>query len=241
MKKGIKNQREKKDKKYRLDDTTPFAIREAFNQLRTNIMYTPNDREGCPAYGITAAGVGVGKSTISSNLAISFAQTGKKVLLVDADMRRPVQQKIFEYKGTLTGLSELLTGIEADDAKAVLSPSENLYLITSGCIPPNPSELLHSKRFAEYMEKWRKEYDIIFIDLPPVDVVTDPIAVVNEVNGYIFVIRSNVSDSVSVTKAIEMIETVGGNITGVVLNGTHRKGVGYKYKYNYNYEYSSKK
>lgn len=234
MKKKKMSKRVKTEKKYRLDDTTPFAIRESFNQLRTNIMYMPNDKDGCPVYGITAAGVGVGKSTISSNLSISFAQAGKKVLLIEADMRRPVQPKIFGYRGTNAGLSELLTGIESDDTGVILSPEENLYLITSGCIPPNPSELLHSKRFSQYMDKWKQEYDIIFLDLPPVDAVTDPLAVAHNVNGYIFVIMSGVSSSVCVNKAIGMIEAVGGNIAGVVLNGTRRKSINYKDHYSDN-------
>ena len=131
MKNNLKAPQGRSKKVRRLDNDTPFAIREAFNQLRTNLMYTSNDQEGCPAYGITSAEISVGKSTVSANIAISFSQLGKKVLVVDADMRRPAQHRIFGYNKKQAGLSELLTGIETDDKKVLSNPADNLYLITS--------------------------------------------------------------------------------------------------------------
>ena len=227
----------------RLDETTPFAIRESFNQLRTNIMYTPNDEEGCPVYGITSAEMGVGKSTVSSNLAISFSQIGKKVLLIDADMRRPSQHKFFDYEKKQAGLSELLTGIAQNDSAVICTPREGINVITSGCIPPNPSELLLSKKFGEYMSEWKQRYDIIFIDLPPVGIVSDPLTIAQKLNGYIFIAMANVSDSHHVNKAINSIQQVGGKITGLVVNASSRKSegrrtYGYKYGYRYGYRYS---
>ena len=237
MKNNLKAPQGRSKKVRRLDNDTPFAIREAFNQLRTNLMYTSNDQEGCPAYGITSAEISVGKSTVSANIAISFSQLGKKVLVVDADMRRPAQHRIFGYNKKQAGLSELLTGIETDDKKVLSNPADNLYLITSGCIPPNPSELLLSKRFGEFVSKWKQEYDIIFIDLPPVGVVTDPIIVAKNINGYVFVTLANFSDAIRVNRAIEAIENVGGKITGIVVNGNSRKGAAYSSKRNH-YKYS---
>ena len=243
MKKNIKDMRNKSKEMRRLDNNTPFAIKEAFNQLRTNLMYTSNDKDGCPVYGITAVEVGVGKSTVCANISISFSQIGKKVLIIDGDMRRPVQHKIFAYDKKHIGLSDLLAGIEGSDENALICPSENLYIIPSGCIPPNPSELLLNKRFSEYMEKWKQEYDIIFIDLPPIGVVSDPLTIAKDMNGYVFITLANYSDSVRVTKSMETIESVGGNITGVVINGSNRKSATYTYKknrYKYSYYYAEK-
>ena len=123
-----------------LDDNTPFAIKESFNHLRTNILYTTKDITQCPVYAITSSGESAGKSTIIANLAISFAQVPKKVLLIDADMRCPVQNQIFKFPKESIGLSELLSGIEKDPKKAIIhSNYPNLDILGSGHIPPNPS------------------------------------------------------------------------------------------------------
>ncbi len=235
----------------RLNESTPFAIKESFNQLRTNIMYTPNNSTGCPIYGITSAEMYVGKSTISANLAISFSQIGKKVLLIDGDMRRPSQHRIFEYDKSQAGFSELLAGIEKNDKDVICNPCPNLYLLTSGAIPPNPSELLLSKKFEEYINRWKDEYDIIFIDFPPAGIVTDPVTVSSHLNGFIFVAMANRSNAVRVTSAIDSIKAVDGKITGLVLNATNSKATGkygsgkygyrYSYRYSYQYGYSSDK
>ncbi len=215
-----------------INDNTPFAIKESYNQLRTNLMYTAKDDNGCPVYAITSAEASAGKSTIISNLAISFAQLGKKVLLVDADMRRPVQYKNFGYPKKQYGLSELLSSIIKDDAEVICSPGEGLFLITGGFIPTNPSELIHSKRFQALIEKWRGEYDIVFIDLPPVGVVSDPLSISKFVDGYIIVTMANKSNAKRVNAAVETLRQVGAKILGMVINGTSLKGDGYG-KYNY--------
>ncbi len=241
MKKNIKR---KVQKKIRLiDDSTPFAIREAFNQLRTNILYSRNDDgNGCPVYGITSAEMSVGKSTISANLAVSFAQLGKKVLIVDADMRRPTQNKIFDLGKTAAGLSELLSQIVESDKDVITAPMTNLSLIPSGTIPPNPSELMLGKRIGELIDKWREEYDIVFIDLPPVGMVTDPLTISEHISGYIVVVTINKSDTKNVNEAINQIKQVDAKIVGMVVNGSSAKGGDYhatKYVYEYDYNYYS--
>ena len=221
-----------------VDETTPFAITEAFDQLRTNIMYTPHDAEGCPVYGVTSAEMSVGKSTITANLALSFAQLGKKVLLVDADMRRPTQHKIFELGKENNGLSELLSEIANDDAALIKRPHENLNIITSGAIPPNPSALMLGKKIGKLINKWKNEYDIVFIDLPPVGMVTDPITISEHISGYVMVATINKSDARHVNDAIDAVEQVGAKIIGLVINGINPKGEGYRYSKNgYKYEY----
>ncbi len=224
-----------------VDETTPFAVKEAFNQLRTNIMYSrTDDRNGCPVYGITSAEMSVGKSTITANLAMSFAQLGKKALIIDADMRRPTQGKMFGLPKDRVGMSELLSQIAETDEGVVCSPVPNLYLVASGSIPPNPSELMLGKRIGELIDKWRQEYDIIFIDLPPVGMVTDPLTISDHISGYLMVITINKSDTKHVNAAIEQLKKVNAKIVGTVINGTHAKGSYYnysKYKYDYNYHY----
>ncbi len=215
-----------------IGDNTPFAIKESYNQLRTNLMYTAKGDNGCPVYAVTSAEASAGKSTIISNLAISFAQLGKRVLLVDADMRRPVQYKNFGYPKKQYGLSELLSSIIEDDKDVICSPGEGLFLITGGFVPTNPSELIHSKRFESLIAKWRGEYDIVFIDLPPVGVVSDPLSISKFIDGYIIVTMANKSNAKRVNAAVEILKQVDAKILGMVINGTSLKGEGYG-KYNY--------
>ncbi len=219
-----------------LNEQTPFAIRESFNQLRTNIMYTHNDNEGCPVYAITSAEMSVGKSTISANIAISFANLGKKVLLIDADMRRPSQHSIFGYNKKQSGLSDLLAGVKNSDTECMNSPVENVTLITSGIIPPNPSELIHSKKFLEFLSKWKNEYDIIFIDCPPVGIVSDPIALADFISGYIIVAMANKSNSIQINSAIRSLKQSRAKIIGLVVNASSLHGEGSKYSKRYGYQ-----
>ena len=233
-----------------LGEQTPFAIRESFNQLRTNIMYTTNDHDGCPVYAITSAEMSVGKSTVSANIAVSFTQLGKKVLLIDADMRRPAQHFTFGYDKKQPGLSDLLAGVKTNDEECMNSPMRGLTVITSGIIPPNPAELMHSKKFVEYMEKWRYEYDIIFVDCPPAGVVADPIALSSIRSGFIIVAMANRSDSNRINATIKLLKMSKAKITGIILNATSLRGEGSKYSrhygykrgyYKYNYYYGYKK
>ena len=213
-----------------LTDNAPFAIREAFNQLRTNLMYTMSgDCNGAPVYGITSTSENAGKSTVIVNLAISFAQLDKKVLLIDGDMRCPVIHKHFSIDAHNVGLSELISGISKDVIVKDIRP--NLDIITSGRIPPNPSELITSPRFAQYIEEWKQSYDIIFIDFPPVGVVTDSIANHTNITGYIFTIRAGQCNAKEITASIETIEQVGAKIVGIVLNDHNIKGSD-RYKHN---------
>ncbi len=233
-----KHRRKSQEKARLIDETTPFAIKEAFNQLRTNIMYSrSDDLDGCPVYGITSADIGAGKSTISANLALSFSQLGKKVLLVDADMRRPTQETMFGGEKNQIGLSELLSHIVESDTEAICAISPTLSLITSGATPPNPSELMLGNKIGELITKWRQEYDIVFIDLPPVGILTDPITISDHINGYIIVVTVNKSEVKSTNDAISQLKQVN-KIVGMVINGAHAKGSDYSqdmYEYGYKY------
>ena len=214
-----------------LGSDTPFAIRESFNHLRTNLMYTFPEQESCPAFGITSVNENVGKSTIIANLAVSFAQIRKRVLLIDGDMRCPTLFRFFDIDAKHAGLSELISGIENDVVISDVAPG--LDLITAGRIPPHPSELLVSNRLKELLAEWKRCYDIIFFDFPPVELITDALSLCQELNGYLFGISSGHNRAKDVTNWIESMEQVGAKIVGVVLNDYNIKGSGTHYRNRY--------
>ncbi len=214
-----------------LDKTTPFAVREAFNQLRTNLLYTVTETDTCPIFAITSVTEASGKSTVISNLALSFAQMGKKVLLVDGDMRCPMIYRFFDMNQKQAGLSELISGISSDVIHKDVRPG--LDLITSGRIPPNPSELLTSQRLKELLADWKTQYDFIFFDFPPIGVVADALTICQSVNGYLFDVRSGYNRAKDVLAIMDDMEQVGAKIVGVVLNDYNIKGSGGHYASRY--------
>lgn len=207
-----------------LDERTPFAVKEAFNLLRTNLMYSAHNNENCPIYGITSDMIGAGKSTVAANLAVSFAQSSKRVLLIDGDLRCPTVHKIFGIEPSEVGMSELISGI-VRDSSSVLCPTmyENLFVAVGGRIPPNPSELIFSEKLVSLLDEWSEQFDIIFIDFPPVGIVSDALAVCKRIDGYIFVIRSGMSESRSIKEALQTMDNVNAKITGIVFNDINVK------------------
>lgn len=230
-------------------EETPFAIKESFKSLRTNLMYTAKN-EKCPVFVVTSANAHAGKSVVISNTAISYAMLGKKVLLLDGDMRRPVIHRIFGKIDNTNGLSGLLTeNNESGDAfknYIVSSSVENLDLIPAGHVPPNPTELLASNKIRNVLEEAKKTYDYIFLDLPPIGEVADAGVLSDCATGYIFVIRAGDTDSRAVEASLEKLSRVNARISGFVLNDIDPKSEGkygykYKNKYRYGYAYGSKK
>lgn len=222
-----------------LDTKTPFAVSEAFNQLRTNLMYATPADVACPIYAITSVKEASGKSTIIANLAISFSMIGKRVLLVDGDMRCPSIYDFFSLEKRQKGLSELISGIETD--VVIKDARPNLDVITSGRIPPNPSELLSAPKLRELLAEWKQTYDVIFFDFPPMGVVSDAVVLADEITGYVFAILSGKDHAKNVTATIDAMEQVGAKILGTVLNDYDLKASGYySYRYKYNYKYRSK-
>ncbi len=222
------------DKK-KLSPSTPFYVTEAFNLLRTNVAYAVGVGKA-PVYGITSAVAGTGKSLILSNLALSFEQLGKRVLLVEADMRLPVFHKIFGTDFNRPGLSELLTGMEADDKNVIYKvEGTGLSVITSGHLPPNPTNLLAQPRMRELVAKWTQEYDIVFFDLPPIGIVADAGVLSDVISGYLIAVRSEVTDLRSVEDTISSLRSVDADIVGFVLNDVaiKKKGYGGYNKYGY--------
>jgi capsular exopolysaccharide synthesis family protein len=182
---------------------------------------------------MTSAYVSAGKSLIISNVAVSFAQMNKKVLLIDGDLRCPVLHKIFNLDNKVQGMSDVLAGLcSYEDLYRRNGGYENLNIITSGKIPPNPAELLASDNMKAFMDTVKEEYDVILIDLPPVCEVSDAGIIYDLVTGYTFVVRSGYSDRRMINLAVETMEGFGANLSGFILNDIDIKsGDYYKNKY----------
>ena len=224
------------DKKL-LSKESPFYVTESFNTLRTNLIYSAVAAKN-PIFAVTSDIAAAGKTVVAANLAISLANLGKKVLLVECDMRCPAFEKLFE-KRYEEGLSELLAGI-AEKTEDVAHQYENMSLdiIYCGKIPPNPSELLSGYRMNELSEEWKTMYDYIILDMPPIGEVYDAGVVSSIVNGYVITVRVNRSHTNDVKTSLDRIESVSGNVLGIVLNDINPKS-GKKYKHYYAYGESS--
>ena len=205
------------------------VVSEQFKTIRTNINFSMPDKD-LKTLLITSATPSEGKSTISSNVAVVFAQEGKKVLLVDADMRKPTVHHTFKLNNTL-GLANLLTRQAV--LEEVIQPTdlENLQVMTSGPIPPNPAELLTSQMMATIMETLAQAYDVVIFDAPPILSVTDAQILSNKCDGTILVVSSGTAEKVSVVKAKEALVASQANIVGVVLNNFKLERDHYYYQY----------
>jgi capsular exopolysaccharide synthesis family protein len=178
---------------------------------------------------VTSSGPSEGKSTTSANLAVVFAKSGQKVLLVDADMRKPTVFKTFQLTNEI-GLSTVLSTSKNIDEAAQKTSIENLSVLTSGPKPPNPSELLGSMRMDQVIKEARNLYDIVIFDMPPIVAVTDAQIMASKVDGTLLVVRENVTKKESVTKAKELLHLVNARVLGVVYNGAEQsKDQGYYY------------
>lgn len=176
-------------------------ISEAFRNMRTNITFADIDEE-LRVLTITSTGKGEGKSTIIANYAVALAQSKKKVLLIDCDLRRPRIHRLFEQPNK-RGLTNILLR-ECEPTEAIQTTDvENLFMISSGPIPPNPSEILASKRLIELINQFKLAFDYILIDAPPVGVVTDAAVLSHVTDGYIVVAAISVTNKEGVRMALE--------------------------------------
>jgi len=205
---------------------------EAYRALRTAILLSSAD-DPLRVLLITSPLGGDGKSTITYNLAVAFAQHGRRVLILDADMRKPSAHTLF-HAHKAPGLSEVLTG-SAQFAEAMIPHDSlpNLALLPSGTTPPNPAELLDSKRFDALIEEAKKQFDLIMIDSPPVLMVTDPVILSTKTDGAIIVLRSQKTTKPVLRRAVEVLHRSYGRKLGFVVNGMDTKSVEYYYTYGY--------
>ncbi len=197
-------------------------ISEQFRTIRTNIQFSMIGEE-LKTIMFTSSGPWEGKSTVSSNIAVLFASQGKKVLYVDCDMRKPTVHRTFNLPN-LMGLTNLLTDKSIDYSACIQHvESANLFVMTSGPKPPNPSELLNSNRMNEVIEELSTIFDLVIFDLPPVVTVTDAQVMATKTDGVVVVVRRGIADRGNVFKAKELLDNVNANVLGAVFNGAEEK------------------
>ena len=247
-----KNKKKKKGKKGNahsesdriIDETTDFDTVETYKAIRTNIMFSVPMHEKGKVIVVTSASPGEGKTTTSINLALMFAQMGVKVLLIDCDLRKP---RIHRYMGLKrgAGVSNIICGYTEAENAVYRNVKENLDVITAGDIPPNPAELFENQSFAGMIERLQEEYEYIFVDTPPITVVTDAVVVMKHCTGAILVARQGVTITDLFAAAVDEAKRADAKILGAIFHDSKEKQskhyyyqrgkYGYKYKYNYSY------
>lgn len=206
-------------------------ISEAYRTLRTNVDFSSIDEE-LQIIMVTSAGPGEGKSTTVTNLAVTFAQSDRKVLIIDGDLRKPTMHHTF-VRSNRSGLTNILIGKTDWQSAVQESDLPGLDLLTSGPVPPNPSELLASKRMKELLQQLKQHYDVILLDTPPALVVTDAQITAANSDGILLVLNSGKVKRDHALKVKTSLEHVRGKILGVVLNNVERKGSDAQYYYYY--------
>ena len=211
-----------------LNKNSSFAVQEAYKSLRTNVRFFLQTK-GCKRICITSATAGEGKSITLLNLAISVAEAGQKVLLIDADLRRPALARLLVEKAT-PGLSNVLADLVSVEEVIRKDMYPNLDIIFSGDVPPNPSELLGGEKMQELIEKMSRKYDYILVDTPPVNMVSDACVIANLLDGVLLLARQGRSKKDEVKRAVANLRLTGAKLLGFVLNGAVLEG-----KKNYGY------
>ncbi|MED3623917.1 CpsD/CapB family tyrosine-protein kinase [Neobacillus thermocopriae] len=204
-------------------------VSEQFRTIRTNIQFSSIDQE-VRTLMITSSGPGEGKSTTAANMAVVFAQQGRRVLLVDADMRKPTVHYTFNQLNTY-GLTSVLTR-QMTLEKAVKETNEkDLFVLTSGPVPPNPAELLSSMAMERFFREAQEQFDMIVFDTPPLLAVTDAQILANKCDGTILVVASGKTDKDQLVKARDLLDSVQSKLLGAVLNNKEMKNTNYYYYY----------
>ena len=206
------------------------AASEAYRTLRTSLFYALVDTP--PKVIVTTSpGPAEGKSTTCANLAVVLAQADKNTLVMDCDLRKPVMHKIFGLRN-FSGVVNVLVG-ERDLSEVWQEPMQGLKVITAGSMPPNPAELVGSRRFAQLLERVREEFDYVLIDAPPTELVSDPVTLATQGDGVLLVLDAQNTRKGSLRQAIRRLETVRANVLGTVMNNTKVAKGGYYYGYTY--------
>ena len=196
-------------------------VSEAYRTLRTNIQYSSFDKE-LKTILVTSSDSGEGKSTICGNLALAFAQSDKRVLLIDCDLRSPSIHKNFKISN-IYGLSEVLLGTKRI-GEMIKSYNNKIDILPSGNLPPNPSELLGSEAFENLLEQLKESYDLIILDSAPVRVVSDSQLLAAKADGTILVVKKDKTKINYIKESKNLLKNVGANIIGCVLNYNDKPG-----------------
>jgi len=213
--------------------TDPTSVAsEAYRTLRTNLIYSLVDTPP-KVIVLTSPGAGEGKSTTCANLGAALAQTGKEVLILDCDLRKPVIHKFFGLRN-FQGVVDVLVG-EHRLQEVWKEPVEGLKVVPVGPIPPNPSEILGSQRFVHFVSGVRQQFDYVLVDAPPVGLVSDPAIVATQGDGVLLVLDAQNTRKGSVRQAMRSLEAVGANVLGTVMNNVTASKGGYHYGYAYSY------
>jgi capsular exopolysaccharide synthesis family protein len=222
----------KHDRKHILSKKSSFYLQEAYRALRTNVNFALADKEGSKVVMVTSSLQSEGKGLTALNLAIALGQMDQKVLLVDCDMRRPKLARLLNLNAPV-GLSNLLVDLSMLEVAIVNSTEHGIDLLLAGDIPPNPAELLSSTRMQRLLELMRERYDYVLLDLPPVDLVVDAVALSSKCDGVLFVVRTDQTERGAVIHGIDQLRYAGANILGFVFNGvTSQTATGYgKYRF----------
>jgi len=200
-----------------ISQDTSFDVIEAYKAARTNIMFSLNHEKGCKKVVISSSTAGEGKTTTCINLAKTFAEIGVRVLVIDADLRAPRVHRYLKLTNE-KGLSNILAGFDKLDDCLVHTSQENLDCLTSGAIPPNPVELISSEAMTDLLANLSEKYDYIFIDTPPLNIVTEGLLLTKICNGIILVTRQKYTMYKMVERAINSLKFANAKILGFILN-----------------------
>lgn len=235
------------ENKKTLHKNLEFTATEQYKLLRTNLDFTLPEDEKCPIIGVTSSMRGEGKSTTAVNLSYVLAEKGNKVLLIDGDLRIPSVAKKMEIENS-PGLTDLLMGKGANISEFQSELLKNWFILPSGHIPPNPSELLGSRRMESVLEELKKVFDYIIIDLPPVNIVSDALSIAGLITGMILVVREDYTEKKELEHCVRQLKLSNVKVLGCVMNetktgkGSYRKYRKYRYyKNSYRYYQSTPK
>lgn len=210
-------------------DKLPKSITaESYRSLRTNIQYSSIDKQ-VKTLVVTSSNAGEGKSTVSGNLAYTFFQSGKRVLIIDCDLRKPSLHRKFNVSNEV-GLTDVLVGT-SELNKVMKKIDDNLYLLTTGTLPPNPAEIIGSNTMENFLDECKINFDYIILDTPPILPVTDSKLLAIKADATVLVVRSEISKSKHVSQAYKELEKVNANVIGTILNDVEMRSEKLYYDY----------